>query len=334
MPESMTRRGAPKPLACEPAICYSGYRAGQSPASGRYPSLEQIGEDLLLLRNQGWRMLRLYDCGPHAWRTLECIRRLRLDLRVLLGAYLEAELDNPACPWGGRHDPRSLAANRDANNAEVQRLTDLIERFPDIVVAAAVGNEACVEWTDHLVAPARVRDLLRQVRARVDLPLTVCDNYVPWLGELGDVVGPEVDFVSIHSYPVWEHKPLGEAMDCTRANLDAVARRFAHAQVVITEAGWPTRANGRGFDAQRAGEDAQLHYVRALLEWSHGAGVPCFVFEAFDEAWKGSDDPLEPEKRWGLYTEARQPKRFASHARLPWETGMAAHTAAEQGVMR
>lgn len=325
----MTERVVRTALPCEPAICYSGYRAGQSPGSGLYPSVQQIGEDLSLLHSQGWRMLRLYDCGPHAWRTLECIRSLQLDLRVLLGAYLEAELDNPRCPWGGCHDPRTLAANRATNDAEVQRLVDLVGRYRDIVVAAAVGNEACVEWTDHLVAPARVRELLRRVRARVDVPLTVCDNYVPWLGELGDEVEPEVDFVSIHSYPAWEHTPLELAMDHTRANVDVVARRFGHLQVAITEAGWPTMANDRGIDAHRAGEEPQLHYVRALLDWSHAAGVPCFVFEAFDEAWKGSDDPREPEKHWGLYTESRRPKRFAAQASLPWASRHAEFAGAE-----
>ena len=33
-----------------------------------------------------------------------------------------------------------------------------------------------------------------------------------------------------------------------------------------------------------------------------------FIFEAFDEPWKGSDDPDEPEKHWGLYYENRSPK--------------------------
>jgi hypothetical protein len=32
------------------------------------------------------------------------------------------------------------------------------------------------------------------------------------------------------------------------------------------------------------------------------------VFEAFDENWKGSLDPLEPEKHWGLFTVDRRPK--------------------------
>ena len=33
-----------------------------------------------------------------------------------------------------------------------------------------------------------------------------------------------------------------------------------------------------------------------------------FVFEAFDESWKGSPDPHEPEKHWGLFYENRNPK--------------------------
>jgi exo-beta-1,3-glucanase (GH17 family) len=32
------------------------------------------------------------------------------------------------------------------------------------------------------------------------------------------------------------------------------------------------------------------------------------MFEAFDEPWKGSDDPHEPEKHWGFYYVDRKPK--------------------------
>ncbi|WP_371682584.1 hypothetical protein [Hypnocyclicus thermotrophus] len=33
------------------------------------------------------------------------------------------------------------------------------------------------------------------------------------------------------------------------------------------------------------------------------------MFEAFDEDWKGSNNPLEPEKHWGLFTIDRKPKK-------------------------
>jgi exo-beta-1,3-glucanase (GH17 family) len=45
------------------------------------------------------------------------------------------------------------------------------------------------------------------------------------------------------------------------------------------------------------------------MEWTSGAGILTFVFEAFDEPWKGSSDPLEPEKHWGLFNVDRTPKR-------------------------
>jgi hypothetical protein len=45
------------------------------------------------------------------------------------------------------------------------------------------------------------------------------------------------------------------------------------------------------------------------MDWSAEAGLMVFVFEAFDEPWKGSPDPLEPEKHWGLFTVDRQPKQ-------------------------
>ena len=55
------------------AICYSGYREGQSPGEKIYPSLDEIREDLQILAPH-WPLLRLYDCSEHAVRVLEVIR--------------------------------------------------------------------------------------------------------------------------------------------------------------------------------------------------------------------------------------------------------------------
>ena len=43
------------------------------------------------------------------------------------------------------------------------------------------------------------------------------------------------------------------------------------------------------------------------------------MFEAFDEPWKGSPDPNEPEKHWGLYTEQRKPKLVFQKAKYKRE---------------
>ena len=39
-----------KPLPYCKAICYSGYRDGQSPESGDIPTYEQVKQDLLILQ--------------------------------------------------------------------------------------------------------------------------------------------------------------------------------------------------------------------------------------------------------------------------------------------
>ena len=54
---------------------------------------------------------------------------------------------------------------------------------------------------------------------------------------------------------------------------------------------------------------AQKTYFQAISRWAKKQEVLVFWFEAFDEPWKGSEDPDEPEKHWGLYTVDRMPKR-------------------------
>ena len=288
------------------AICYSGYRDGQSPDAGVFPSYEQISEDLLLLARH-WRILRLYDCTPHAERVLEVIRRERLHLKVLLGAWLAAEADNPACPWGGVHGADRLARNVAENGRELERLVRLARAHPDAVVAVSAGNEACVGWTDHLVPPERVAGYVKALQRELRQPVTFCENYVPWQEELG-ALAAQVDFISIHTYPAWEAKPPGEAMAFTDENWRSVAERHPGKPVIVTEAGWTTRSGGRGVRAEHASPANQATYLATLDAWSRARGILTFVFEAFDEAWKGAPDPLEPEKHWGVFTADRRPK--------------------------
>jgi len=289
------------------AICYSGYRRGQSPDSGHYPSLDEIREDLRILRRH-WRVLRLYDCSRHAERVLQVIRSDRLDFEVLLGAWLAAEVSNPRCPWGASYGDEQLAANAATNDAEVERLIELAGRYDDVVFAVAVGNEATVEWTDHLVPIERMFRHVRRVRRNVAQPVTVCENYVPWRHELRELAA-ELDFIALHTYPVWESRSIDEALAYTKENFDSVAALYPGKPVVIGEAGWTTGSNGRGIRPENSSEELQARYCRELMAWARDESILTFVFEAFDELWKGSPDPLEPEKHWGLYTVDRQPKQ-------------------------
>ena len=59
---------------------------------------------------------------------------------------------------------------------------------------------------------------------------------------------------------------------------------------------------------REASEPSQAEYLKAALRRMRDAGVPCFIFEAFDEPWKGGSSGSEPEKHWGLFREDRSGK--------------------------
>lgn len=71
------------------AICYSGFRDGQQPGVS-YPSYDEVKEDLLLLQPH-WKYLRMYDCDEHARTVLEVIRNEKMDFKLMMGAYIEAD---------------------------------------------------------------------------------------------------------------------------------------------------------------------------------------------------------------------------------------------------
>ena len=64
------------------AICYSGYRKGQSPKTVA-PTKEQIAEDLDILHKAGYDYIRMYDPNLHARRALEVIKEKDLPIKCI-----------------------------------------------------------------------------------------------------------------------------------------------------------------------------------------------------------------------------------------------------------
>ena len=287
------------------AICYSGFREGQMPG-GVVPTYEEIKEDLLIL-HKNWKYLRLYDCDEHAEIVLDVIQKEQLDFKVMLGAYIVAEVNNYGCPWGGAYSEKQLEENKIINVKQINKLIQFANKYPDIIFSLSAGNEACVDWTDHYVPVESVINYVKMIKKGAKQPVTFCENYLPWLDKLKDLVDV-VDFISIHTYPVWEYKNIHEAMEYTKQNYYAVADTYPNKPVVITEAGWTTYSNGRGICPSNVSEDYQNIYYNDLVNWSNENVILTFVFEAFDESWKGSDEALEPEKHWGLFKVDRTPK--------------------------
>lgn len=229
----------------------------------------------------------------------------------MLGAYITAEINNFNCPWGGGvYSDEVLRKNEESNQIKIRRLIFLANRYSSIIFALSVGNEACVDWTDHKVSVKNVIKYVNQVKEQAKQPVTFCDNYVPWVSDLEELAAV-VDFISIHTYPIWENKSIDMALSYTKENYEFVSQKYPEKQIVITEAGWTTCSNGKGIEIGNASDELQKIYLNQLLKWGNENNILIFVFEAFDELWKGSSDYWEPEKHWGIYYSDRTPKLFA-----------------------
>jgi exo-beta-1,3-glucanase (GH17 family) len=294
------------------AVCYSGFRHGQHPNRGdgaNNPSYQEVLEDLTILsHNSNFSLIRLYDCGENSEMVLKVIAENSINIKVLLGIWLRAEISNhEGCPWLNEPIPEeTLRINKKLNQEEINRGVRLANTFSDIVVAVAVGNEALVDWNDHMVSVESVITYVKEVKAAIEQPVTVADNY-DWWAKKGTSLAQVVDFLSIHIYPVWVGKDIDEGMSHSIENVQEVRNVFPNARLVITEAGWASVASEFG---ERASEEKQEKYYKEIMAWAKEMNITTFFFEAFDEDWKGDpDNPMGAEKHWGLFTVDRKPKK-------------------------
>ncbi len=292
------------------AVAYSGFREGQHPDRGEgavFPNKAEILEDLQILTAHGFHLIRVYDSQENSREVLEVIREHALPLKVMLGVWLHAEKSNhETCAW--LTEPireEALATNRLRNEQEMVRAIALAREFTELIAAVNVGNETLVDWNDHGVPIDRLVGYLRQMRAAIEAPVTTAENYVA-LVNFAERLQGELDFVGVHTYPIWEGYPVDTAMDYTRRNLSDVQAAYSHTPITIVEAGWPSVASD--LDG-RASASAQAQHFVELSAWTAAHHITLFWFEAFDEPWKGNPhNPDGAEKHWGLWDVHRRPK--------------------------
>ena len=226
---------------------------------------------------------------------------------MMLGIWLEAEISNhEGCPWLNEPIPEDiLKKNKEKNKLEIERGIKLANEYKEIIVAVNVGNEALVFWNDHMVEVDTVISYVKKVKNSISQQVTVAENH-DWWTKSGSQLAKELDFIAVHSYPLWEGKDIDEGLSFTIENIQSVRNALPHSRIVISEVGWATLASEFG---ERASEEKQMRYYTELTEWASKMQITTFWFEAFDEDWKGNpDNPNGAEKHWGLFTVNRKAK--------------------------
>ena len=113
------------------------------------PSAEELLEDLKILEEEGFRLIRMYDSGENTRMTLEVIRDNDLPITVCLGVWLDAEVSNHEnCHWLTEPIPaETLAENKKKNAEEVSRAISLSNEFNVRLCALMWGIGAYLSGT-------------------------------------------------------------------------------------------------------------------------------------------------------------------------------------------
>ena len=273
------------------AVCYGPHRDGQHP-DGPHPTAAQLREDLDLMAPH-WKMMRIYNSATHAETLLQVIAEDGRDMKVVLGMWVAPEAE-------------------EANRAELEAAVRLANAYPDIVVAVCVGNETQVDWSAHRSPLDRLIEYVREVRRRVKVPVTVADDYNFWNKPESRTLAAQVDFITLHAHPMWNGLQREDALAWLQEQCAACREYHPERPVLIGETGWATSVADHGEQAKLIkgvpGEAEQALFYDEVRDWVRQEPVTVFIFEAFDENWKGGDDPVEVEKHWGVFRADRTAK--------------------------
>lgn len=195
-----------------------------------------------------------------------------------------------------------------------------------------------LKWVNHL------QNLKKTGKLPAEVWITSSDNFASWGGggneyhvdDLNQLI-KAVDYISMHTYPMHDthYNPVfwgikeSESQLTEKEKVDAAmlrARDYSISQynsvvnymksigvnkpVHIGETGWATVSNEHyGNDGSKATDEyksAQFYHL--IREWSNKNKIACFYFEAFDENWKDSANPLGSENHFGLFNLQSQAK--------------------------
>ena len=283
-------------------ISYGSYRDGESPVKNSISSEQDILEDMQILTSHSrisWNLIRMYAADAASEKVLQTIRKHNLPVKVMQGAWLEGSQTNTE------------------NEAQINQLIRLANEYDDIIIAVNLGNEIFVDWSAHKFSKSdypRYIQWIKRVKAAVNVPVTLADDYNFWNKPWSQEIAQELDYIVLHAYAMWNSKSLDEAVSWTQKTFLDIQLLHPTKQIALGESGWATSSISSNGDERliigEASEKAQKIFFGEYYQWLKDNQIVSFYFEAFDEKWKGGAEKPDgiAEKNWGLYRSDRTPK--------------------------
>jgi exo-beta-1,3-glucanase (GH17 family) len=187
-----------------------------------------------------------------------------------------------------------------------------------------------LKWVNHL------QNLKRDGKLSENLWITSSDNFASWGGGSEDYhvedlnkLMKAVDYISMHTYPMHDthYNPnfwglldkeqqlsekekidaaMGRGRDYAIAQYNSVSKYMkslgVQKPIHIGETGWASISNEfYGNEGSKATDEYKAaQYYKLIKEWANKEGVALFYFEAFDEQWKDSENPMGSENHFGF----------------------------------
>lgn len=260
------------------------------------------------------------------------------EMYVMLGVWIDclnAFTDHPD------HESEDVEANSAEIDRAVElanQFPDIVkiiavgnEAMVKWAAAYFVQPRVILKWVRHL------KNLRKDGKLPSSLWITSSDNFASWGGggpeyHVEDLtsLAKEVDYISMHTYPMhdthynpdfWGIAEEENDLSGEEKISNAIERALKYAQnqyestrnylhslgiekpVHIGETGWASASNGfYGPEGSKATDEyKQGLYYQRMRNWTMGAGISCFYFEAFDEPWKDAGNPGGSENYFGLF---------------------------------
>lgn len=322
------------------AICYGGYRTNSREIQPTIAEIKEDLKLLSALKIKVLRTYNVhYEEVSNLLKAITELKKedTNYEMYIMLGAWIDCKNAWTNMPPIHHEESERNAIEIAEAVRLTNQYPDVVkiiavgnEAMVKWATSYYVTPNIILKWVNHL------QNLKKENKLPKDVLITSSDNFASWGGggneyhveDLNQLI-KAVDYISMHTYPMHDthYNPVfwgikeHEQQLSEKEKIDAAmlrSRDYAISQynsvvaymksigvnkpVHIGETGWATQSNEHyGNEGAKATDEYKsAQFYNLMREWSNKQKVSCFYFEAFDENWKDSANPLGSENHFGM----------------------------------